>query len=332
MNKFKVLAVVLFLISFKTFACLNGETKTLKNGVMVYVDFRGLVPHGHRFYIENFTKLISELDSLYKKTNNIDYLSDKGYVLIVQKKYEEALKLYRNIEKIKPNRYSTASNLGTLYELMGENQKAYQWIKKSIEINPESHNGSEWLHLRILEAKIKKMKNVSGEFLINTDFGDSVVPQTKLSKKELETLSKAVYYQVNERMSFIKPKDEIISVLLFELGNMVRIIGEKENAIRIYNLSKEYGFQNELINSRLIFYHQNVFKFYEKENIRLYNLIDKIKKSKEGVYIEQVNQMNIALIILSIVALVLLIALLILYFKWKKLKDYIILNDFTKQD
>lgn len=141
--------------------------------------------------------------------------------------------------------------------------------------------------MRILEAKIKKIKNVSGEFLINTNFGDSVVPQTKLSKKELATLSKAVYYQVNERMSFIKPKDKIISVLLFELGNMVRIIGEKENAIRIYNLSKQYGFQDELINSRLIFYHQNVFKFYEKENTKLYHLIDRMKKSKQGVILNK---------------------------------------------
>lgn len=116
MNKFKAFVIVLVLLSFKTFACLNGDTKELKNGVIVYADYEGLVPHGHSFFIENFPKLISELDGLYEKTN-IDYLSDKGYVLIVQKKYEEALKLYLTIEQIKPNRYSTASNIGTLYEL-----------------------------------------------------------------------------------------------------------------------------------------------------------------------------------------------------------------------
>lgn len=326
MNKLRVFIIVLVLLSFKGFACLNGETKQLKNGVLVYVDYQGLVPHGHRFYIDNFPKLISELDNLYKKTNDIDYLSDKGYVLIVQKKYNEALKLYLDIERIKPNRYSTASNIGTLYELMGENQKAYEWIKKSIQINPESHNGSEWLHLRILEAKIKKLKNISGEFLINTNFGDSVVPQTKLSKRELEKLSKAVYYQVNERISFIKPKDEIISVLLFELGNMVRIIGEKENAIRIYNLSKEYGFKDELINKRLIFYHQNVYKYYEKQNIKLHNSINKIRQNREDIDADQLGQMYTALVILLIVSLILLICLIIIYFKWKKLKNYIFLN------
>lgn len=330
MNKFKVLFAVLFLISFKTFACLNGETKTLKNGVMVYVDFQGLVPHGHRFYIENFTKLISELDRLYKKTNNIDYLSDKGYVLIVQGKYQEALKLYLEIEKIRPNRYSTASNLGTLYELMGENQKAYEWIKKSIEINPESHNGSEWLHLKILEAKIKNLTDVSGQFLINTTFGNTGVPKTKLSKNEIDELAKTVYYQVNERMSFIKPKDKIISILLFELGNLVELKGEHENALQIYRSARTYGYEGDLIVARMINSTESKTNYLEQKTWDLTGKINSLRKSKNGVDLDYVNQIETGLVIVSIIGLLLLIGLLILYFKWKKLKDYVILNDFTK--
>ncbi|OIV42787.1 tetratricopeptide repeat protein [Flavobacterium johnsoniae] len=125
MNKFKVFVIALVLISFKTFACLNGESKILKNGAYAYQDYDGFVPVGHHFFSGDFPKLIVELDSLYKKTNDLDYLSDKGYLLIVLGKYQEALNLYLNIEKREPNRYSTASNMGTLYELMGENQKAY---------------------------------------------------------------------------------------------------------------------------------------------------------------------------------------------------------------
>jgi len=330
MNKFKVFVFVLVLFSLKTFACLNGETKTLKNGVMVYVDFQGLVPHGHRFSIENFPKLISELDSLYKKTNNIDYLSDKGYVLIVQKKYDEALKLYLNIEKIKPNRYSTASNIGTLYELIGENQKAYGWIKKSIEINPESHNGSEWLHLKILEAKIKNTKDVSGQFLINTSFGNTGVPKTKLFKNEVDELAKMVYYQVNERMSFIEPKDKIISILLFELGNLIELKGEHENALQIYRAARTYGYDGDLIVVRMINSTESKVNYLEKKTWDLTEKMNSLRKSKEGVDLDYVNQIETSLIIVFIIGLLLLISFLILYFKWKKLKDYIILNDFTK--
>ncbi|MDX6190908.1 hypothetical protein SGQ83_16230 [Flavobacterium sp. Fl-318] len=329
MNKFKVF-VVLVLISFKTFACLNGETKELKNGVIVYVDYQGLVPHGHNFGLDNFPKLISELEGLYKKTNNIEYLSDKGYVLIVQKKYKKALELYLNIERIKPNRYSTASNIGTLYELIGENQKAYEWIKKSIQINPESHNGSEWLHLRILEAKIKNLTDVSGQFLINTNFGDKREPKTKLSNAEVDKLAKEIYYQVNERISFIKPKDRVISILLFELGNLVRLKREPENAERIYNLAKNYGFQDELINVRIKSIYESKARYFEQRTWNLESKIKALQNSKDGVDLDYTYQIETALLIVSIVVGILLIVLLLLYFKWKKLNDYIILNDFTK--
>jgi tetratricopeptide (TPR) repeat protein len=327
MNKLKVFVIVLVLISFKTFACLNGETKNLKNGYLIYIDHRGIVPYGHIFGAGVSSRLLFELDSIYKKTNDIDYLSDKGYVLIVLKKYDEALKLYLNIEKIKPNRYSTASNLGTLYELIGENQKAYDWIKKSVQINPESHNSSEWLHLKILEAKIKNLKDISGKFLINTDFGLDEVPKTRLSKAELEKLRDALYYQLNERITFIKSKDNIISVLLFELANTVKIIDDNQSAIKIYELSKKYGLEDALINNRLIYCHKFENNLLTKRNYTLYDAVLNLRKSKNGVDLDYVSQIEIALITVSIIGTVLLIGLLILYFKWKKLKDYIFLND-----
>jgi tetratricopeptide (TPR) repeat protein len=325
MNKFKV--IVLVLISLKTFACLNGETKELKNGVMIYMDYRGVVPHGHNFVGKKYYhELIVELENLYKKTKDLDYLSDVGYILIIEKKYQEALKLYLEIEKIKPNRYSTASNIGTLYELMGENKKAYKWIKKSISINPESHEGSEWLHLKILEAKIKDLKDVSSQFLINTTFGEQAVPKSKLSKEELEKLSKSIYYQLNERMTFIKPEDKVNSVLLFELGNIVKLINSNKEAIKIYNISKDYGFRDEIINKRLLYCYQFEIKYCEDRNHRLYDGYYNLKDRTNGIDFDYVSQIETTLLILSIVVGSLLIVLIVLYLKWKKLKDNIFFN------
>ncbi|MCD0468186.1 M48 family metallopeptidase [Flavobacterium sp. JAS] len=314
MNKFRVFVVVLVLFSFKTFACLNGDTKVLKNGVEVYYDEFERIPEGHRFIVENFPKLIQDLEEQYKKTNDIDYLSDKGYVLIISGKYQEALKLYLEIEKLKPNRYSTASNLGTLYELMGENQNAFNWIKKSIQINPESHKGSEWLHLKILEAKIKNLKEVSGEFLINTTFGLEKTPKTNLSKKELEELKKALYYQLNERITFIKPKDRIISVLLFELGNIAIINKDYLSASQIYELSKKYGFQEELINKRTILCYEKWVHYYSSK-------AEELEMQKGGSFrLEgyQIDAVVISLIIVSLFFLSLLIYCIVLFRKLKK--------------
>ena len=323
MNKFKGFLIVLVLISVKSFACLNGETKILKNEAYAYIDHDGINPQGHNFFKGDFPRLIIELDSLYKKTKDLDYLSDKGYLLIVQGKYDEALNLYLNIEKIEPNRYSTASNLGTLYELMGQNQKAYTWIKKSIEINPESHKGSEWLHLRILEAKIKNLKDLSGQFLINTNFGTSNEPKTKLSKKEVDELTQSVYYQVNERMSFIEPKDKIISILLFELGNLAELKGENNSALATYRTARLYGYNDDLIVVRMINSAQHEVEYYRERAVSYGSQLRYLRESKIAVNPDYLLQIERSLIILSVIIAILLITVIVFFLKYKKMKKSI---------
>lgn len=323
MGRFKFFLVVLVLVSFKTFACLNGETLILKNGAYAYEDYDGFVPYGHNFFNGDFPKLIVELDSLYKKTNDLDYLSDKGYLLIVEKRYDEALRLYLNIERIKPGRYSTASNLGTLYELMGENQKAYTWIKKSIAINPKSHEGSEWLHLKILEAKIKNLQDISGAYLIDTNFGSKGEPQTKLSKKEINELLESIYYQVNERMSFIEPKDKVISILLFELGNLTELKGEHENALQIYRTARVYGYDNDLIVARMVNSAQGGIDYFREKTSVYGTQLRNLRESKNVVNPDYLYQIETSVLILSVISVVLLIGLIILFLKFKNLKKAI---------
>jgi len=78
MNKFKSFVIILVLSSFKTFACLNWELKTLKNKVEIYRDrTHQYIPYGHQFKIKDFPSLILDLENQYKKTNDVDYLSDK---------------------------------------------------------------------------------------------------------------------------------------------------------------------------------------------------------------------------------------------------------------
>lgn len=249
-------ALILCLLSLipvvRLFACLNGEGKTLTSGRVLYLDLTGSIPYGHRFniYDDNIQKEIQVLDSLYKRTRDLDYLSDKGLLLIIVKRYEEAIKLYLAIEKIKPNRYSTASNLGTAYELTGQNPLALEWIKKAVKINPNSHSKSEWIHVRILESKMQGLSNVNALSLINTDFGNERFPTTTLSKQKLSELSDALYYQLNERMSFIDPKDAIIACLLFEYANINTLLKDYPTAFKSYGIAREYGYPLELVSKR----------------------------------------------------------------------------------
>ena len=182
---------------------------------------------------------------------NLDYLSDKGILLILSKKYQSAIDLYLDIEKQKPNLYNTAANLGTAYELAGQNENALLWIKKAVALNPESHASSEWLHVKILEAKIKGATAYTAAFLLNTDFGTDAIPKTTLNEEALDKLSEALFYQLNERTSFIKTKEPIVAELLFDLGNVYFLQKYYYNAEETYRLAKKYGYKGDLIKKRI---------------------------------------------------------------------------------
>ena len=290
-------------LSLHSFACLNGKTKELKNGAFIYEDYHGIVPHGHNFYVKNFPKLIRDLDSLYKATNDIDYLSDKGYVLIIEGKYGDALEIYLKIEQLKPNRYSTASNVGTIYELLGENRKALFWINKAIQLNPKSHNGSEWLHAKILQAKIGGAKYIDSNFLINTTFEEHDEPKTNLSISQRENLIKSLYFQLNERVSFIKTEDPIIGILLFELGNLAFLEKKYNDAKQIYGMARDYGFNSKLLKVRV---HSLDWKLTESLHKRINNL-------------STINEYHKSLFVITLItALIIIIKLLIVIKRIKK--------------
>lgn len=250
MKQFIVILLSIFCLT-STFACLNGETKILNNGIFLYEDREGKVPYGHVFESFDYDQSIKQLDSLYIATKDLDYLSDKGILLILLEKYEEAIKLYLEIEKIEPNRYSTASNIGTAYELFGQNENALKWIKKSVAIDPKSHHKSEWIHVNILDAKIKGEQYYNTNFLLNTEFGSGVNPNSQLTRQQLQDLSNALYYQLNERISFVKPKEKIVALLLFELGNVAFILGNYNEAIADYEQATRYGYDGEVIQQRI---------------------------------------------------------------------------------
>ena len=252
----KTIALFTFFLSltFNGIACLNGDSKILKNGSFLYEDSKVKIPYGHSFFFfsDNYKSTFREIDSLYKATKDIDYLSDRGLLLILLKEYDKAIKLYLEIEKMKPGRYSTASNIGTAYELIGDNENALKWIKKSVEIDPKSHYESEWIHVKILEAKIDSQKPISSLSFINTDFGTDSLPKTNLSKEALTNLRDALYYQLNERISFIKPKEKIIAQLLFDLADITFLSSDYHDAISIYDMAKEYGFDSTKVEMRKV--------------------------------------------------------------------------------
>ncbi len=256
MYKFITIIAFAFFLNIDSLACINGESKELKDGTLLYEDDILIIPRGHSLNSnEELSKALKRLDSLYRKTNNIEYLSDIGVVYIYLKQYDKAIELYLDIEKLSPNRYSTASNIGTAYELNGKNEEALKWIQKALKIDPNSHQGSEWIHFNILKAKVGGERFYNSKFLLNINFGNDSIPKSKYDNEKfnklLDSLRSQLYFQLNERLTFVKPKDKIVAQLMFDFGNILFLQNRYSDAVETYTKAIEYGYSGELIENRM---------------------------------------------------------------------------------
>jgi len=131
----------------------------------------------------------------------------------------EALKILEKLEGTAPGSYYIAANLGTAYELSGDNEKAYRWIAESMKRNPESHFGTEWLHLKILKSKqaikmdpqwIDKNSVLGIDWeLIGGELSKVQVSDDRKVVLAADAVRKAIEYQLHERTEFVKPTDPV---------------------------------------------------------------------------------------------------------------------------
>ena len=248
MKKIILISVCLVIILKNSFACIN-EYRTLLSGKVVYID-----PSSGKIW----NKLVDTLElqkksnmllAAYERTDSLEYYSDYAAALTYLQDYQNAKNIYEEIERLSPNLYTTASNLGTIYELIGKPDSALIWIKKSIEINPESHNGSEWIHIKILEHKLSEKSNFKGSIL-QLDFGNGKLPLNS-KKYDLEKLKIHIWHQLQERTTFVKPKNKIVGNIYFDLGNILAQIRDVQTALESYEAAIEYGFESDLMNLRI---------------------------------------------------------------------------------
>lgn len=149
--------------------------------------------------------------------------------------YTEAIKQFLKEESREPERYEIAANLGTAYELSGDNVNALKWIQEGINRNPDSHFGTEWLHVKILEAKLEL--SIDPSFMKNNHVID-------ISHSGYN-VTEALLYQLRERMLFVKPKDSIVADLLYSYAlSNANDGGFLEYSMEALELSEKYGYLN----------------------------------------------------------------------------------------
>jgi tetratricopeptide (TPR) repeat protein len=245
--------LVFALSSHSVLACLNpiGQEYLSEPVYIEGLSGSGLVAklqsHQDRAYWTDILNQIRDRKEdhsiAYEPTNHAVALAHLGRV-------KEAITILEELERKKPGQYATAANLGTAYELNGENEKALKWIKEGFRRNSEGHSGTEWLHVKILEAKIR-MANESGTFEPNSVLDIRFDQRPELSgwyttdhlgqRKSLKEIEEALAYQLHERLEFVKPPEPVVADLLADLSKVLALTREPADAEAVYELAKSYG-------------------------------------------------------------------------------------------
>ena len=197
---------------------------------------------------EFYQKELKNFLKQHPKPKLIKEKNDYAVRLIYNGEYQKAINILLEIEKTKPNLSNTAVNLGTAYELLGQNEKAKFWIEKGLKINPSVHDGSEWIHLNILKAKLQRAdtKWLQENPILGLDFGSEHFPQLSQNIQsswgvdKIDHLAYQAKLQLRERRKFIFGQDLTMARLAYEAANLEMLRGQ------LNETKYKYGFKNEI--------------------------------------------------------------------------------------
>ena len=187
-----------------------------------------------------------ELDAKMSSGGDFKTQNDLAVTLVYLGRYPAALSYFAAIESNVPNQFATAANMGTTYELLGNATEAQRWIRESLRRKTDYHDNSEWIHLKVLEAKRSGINPTS---VIGLDFGNRAWPSSPAElpvdadgkPQTLAQVEDALIFQLHERLQFVRAPDASVASLLFDLGNLLTLRGENEQARDIFARSLKYG-------------------------------------------------------------------------------------------
>lgn len=205
-------------------------------------------------------------------------INDYGVYLIYNRQYQKAIQVFEKIEKMHPNLAKTAANLGTAYELNGQPEKAKIWIEKGIRLDPQLHEGSEWIHVKILDAQIQQKKNskwIQQHDVLGLDFGTQARPIATVKKVHylqkqygLNTVLEHSKIQMNQRLRFVS-KDPITAQIIFNMANIevYQLNNEEWVNETLYDRAGDLGYSNPQLLAQRRDYTQNSMWFLWKSSM-----------------------------------------------------------------
>lgn len=230
--KYYISVLLTVLIYSSAFTCYNEYYSLDSKGQFHQIEV-GAIRFQQNFDLQKIEKQLRKLGKKMQPQADYKLLSDYGLYLVKGGKVNEALVIFESLAQAYPNEYSIIANLGTTYELSGNNKKALEYIRKGLKLNPDSHGGSEWIHVKILLAKIALDKDP--DYLSN-----HTVLDLDAKQEESEKIRKQLYIQLQERFPFCKGPDPVMADLFIDLGDCYLHSISFEHAKGLYQIAKIY--------------------------------------------------------------------------------------------
>ena len=223
------------------FACINSYTMELSPDHFDSAQQR----------IDYYQNELKAFQAKHVKHYSVQVRNDYAVLLILTGQYQQAIEVLESLERSNPNLPKTAVNLGTAYELKGDLTQARKWIHIGMQRDPNIHEGSEWIHLNILNAKHNRANVhwLNQHPLLDLTFGQGYFPkpnhidQDQITQQQLQSIFDQTQLQLIERKKFVFGQDPILARVYYDLANIEQSLGLDNWLNRIsYNIEA-----NELI-------------------------------------------------------------------------------------
>lgn len=240
-----ILFLLILLLNFNQVkACLNYYYTVDSHGHLHPTDPIDRI-FNTNFNLQLIESKLLKLEKQLKQKSDYKLLSDYTVLLMKAGKIKESLTILETLSKYYPNEYQIAANLGTAYELNGELEKAIRYIKRGMKLNPNAHDGSEWVHIKVLETKQKLVHDPT--YLVTHS-----VLQLNDKNKNDSAIRAQILIQVKERFPFSPGPNEIMASILMDLGDCYANTHSIEFAKAIYTVAKKYyGSKDKRIDDKI---------------------------------------------------------------------------------
>jgi hypothetical protein len=172
-------------------------------------------------------EIAASTEAAYRQEATLQNTNDLAVAWILTGRMPDGIQLLRDLEMQQPGNAIVAANLGMALELSGAHEVALQWIRESVRRDPREHQGSEWLHVKMLEARIAMKSDpnwLRKNSVVGWREGDRFPLDERSRVRTPPDIIRAANYQLQERTRFVSAPDAILGDLYLTLGDIAHSV------------------------------------------------------------------------------------------------------------